>query len=181
MGNSSSNPSDSCSEKSKGRSKVFFLLHRTWAVIVTDKWQKARLSRSPTTNDTMSDVDSQYSFCTCSQCYGDDSFSSSCSRWVIFLLFFFHTFAYIENKIFRNWKNSNRIKNVKKEWTSKNRKSTMSSTSFSNEVNTSIVLYKHNNQVLWCDETFNYLIYWRIKLYGVIALILRIISVYKYA
>ena len=83
MGNSFSNRSCSSGKSRERTRKVFFLLHRTWAIIVTDKWTKTRFSKTVDSRDFSSDLDSQYSFCSCSQCYHDDhlSFSSS-SRYV---------------------------------------------------------------------------------------------------
>lgn len=37
-------------QQRQGGNRVFFLLHRTWAVIVTDKWQRARLNSSGNSN-----------------------------------------------------------------------------------------------------------------------------------
>ncbi|KAJ3624502.1 hypothetical protein MTP99_018118 [Tenebrio molitor] len=80
MGNSASD-----SSLETGReigSRVLLFLHRTWTVIVTEKW-RTRVTRRNC--DSVSDYDSrcsQYSFCSCSQCQRDDGFSSGCDRWV---------------------------------------------------------------------------------------------------
>lgn len=87
MGTNFSGTSSLESERNREKpSKVFFLLNRTWAVIVTDKWTKTRLSKT-NCNDSISGSELQYSFCSCSECRED--VSTSCSRLVFsFKLFF---------------------------------------------------------------------------------------------
>lgn len=80
MGNT--NSSICSSEGSKGgNNKVWFLLHKTWMIMITEKWttrfsHKSRMSEK-------SDVQSEFSICTCSHCQGDEEeLSSVCFRLV---------------------------------------------------------------------------------------------------
>ncbi|XP_015838197.2 uncharacterized protein mwh isoform X1 [Tribolium castaneum] len=73
MGNSLG--SDGEENGREGGNRVWFFLHRTWTLVVAEKWKRNRRS------EVVSDFDSQcsqYSFCSCEQCQRDDGFSSGC-------------------------------------------------------------------------------------------------------
>lgn len=83
MGRSFSSLSKFSDRSQEKPSKVLFLLHRTWAIVVTDRWTKARLSRPSTRGeDTISEYQSQYSYCSCAKCQWQEtmSFSSDYAR-----------------------------------------------------------------------------------------------------
>lgn len=69
-------------ERPEISSRILLFLHRTWTVIVTEKWLKTRENRQFDSSSDYSSQCSQYSFCSCSQCQKDDGFSSGCFRWV---------------------------------------------------------------------------------------------------
>lgn len=83
MGHSFSSLSRSSDKSREKPSKVLFLLHRTWAVVVTDKWTKARLSRPRISEDSISEFNSQYTICSCSQCEWQEALESDYLRYVL--------------------------------------------------------------------------------------------------
>ncbi|KAK4874813.1 hypothetical protein RN001_014173 [Aquatica leii] len=82
MGKSASTLSRNSGE-SREKRKVFFLLHRTWAVVLTDKWTKTRfrLRRPAMPEDTISDMNSQYTACSCPKCEWQEIFCSDYSSY----------------------------------------------------------------------------------------------------
>lgn len=84
MGNN--HPIERKPERPEIGSRILLFLHRTWTVIVTEKWMKTRENRQFDSSSEFSLQCSQYSFCSCSQCQKDDGFSSSGFRWANILL-----------------------------------------------------------------------------------------------
>ncbi|KAF5285565.1 hypothetical protein FQR65_LT13199 [Abscondita terminalis] len=75
MGKSSSTLSRK-SDESRDKRKVFFLLHRTWAVVLTDKWTKTRFKTRRMNEDAPSEINSQCTTCNCPKCEWQDVFCS---------------------------------------------------------------------------------------------------------
>lgn len=70
MGNHLSIRSNLSVKTSEKPGRVFFLLHRTWTVIVTK-------TRSNKTNSNDSNISGDNSNCSCSECLGDDDFNDN--------------------------------------------------------------------------------------------------------
>lgn len=75
MGNNNSIRINPSGNEGNSGSRILLFLHRTWTVIVTEKW-RTRVNRNCDSVSEYGSQMSQYSFCSCSQCQRDDGFSS---------------------------------------------------------------------------------------------------------